>query len=109
MKKLDKIPSLFAYRHKRNVKIKSPYRKLCGILRFVQNVDGEEMELGNALVNGAVRKTLFSGATEKSYATHPRRHLQVTCAKCRRDNPSTNVDKIGCYSVVSKDHLPENS
>ena len=59
-KRLDKIPDLILCRNKRKVGIKSAHRELCGIPGFVQNVNGEETELGNAVVHSAVRKTFLS-------------------------------------------------
>lgn len=113
-KRLDKIPDLILCRNKRKVGIKSAHRELCGIPGFVQNVNGEETELGNAVVHSAVRKTFLSlEPPDKITQFIPGDifgHLMEDAGKIIQ--VSTDVGRIRCYSMVSKtaqgDHLPES-
>lgn len=113
-KRLDKIPDLILCRHKGKVGIKSAHRKLCGIPRFMQNVNGEETELGNAVVHSAVRKAFLSlEPPDKITQFIPGDifgHFMQDAGKIIQ--VSTDVSRIRCYSMVSKttqgDHLPES-
>lgn len=112
-KRLDKIPDLFLCRHKRKIRIKSPHRKLCGIPGFVQNINGEETELGDAVVHSAVRKILlFLEPPDKIAQFLPGDifgHLMEDTGKISK--VSTDVGRIRLYGMISKttegDHLPK--
>ena len=108
----NKNVSVLSGWNKWQIGIKFPHGKLGWIPRFVQDVHGEETELGNTVIDGAVRKgTVFLKPTDKTAKLIPgdviglfvKDRLQIIEIR-------TDVSGIRFYSVVSKtaegDHLP---
>ena len=113
-KRLDKIPDLFLCRNKRKVRIKFPHRELCGIPGLVQNINGEETELGNAVVHGTVGKMLLLLEPPDKVAQFIPGDIfgQLVEDVGEIIQVSTNVGRIRFYRMVSKaaqgDHLPKS-
>ena len=55
----NELESFLLGRDIREIGVKLPQGKLCGIPWFVKNIDGKKAELRNTVINGSVRKILF--------------------------------------------------
>lgn len=55
----NELESFLLGRYIREIGVKLPQGKLCGIPWFVKDIDGKKAELRNTVINGSVRKILF--------------------------------------------------
>ena len=113
-KGLDKIPGIFLGRDIRKVSIKPAHRELGRIPGFMQNIEGKETELGDTVVDRAVREGTFllkpADIIPEILPGDIFRLLVKDCLEVIQIR--ADVSRIRFYGVGGKategDHLPEN-
>ena len=113
-KGLDKIPGIFLGRDIRKVSIKPANRELGRVPGFMQNIEGKEPELGDTVVDGAVREGTFllkpANIIPEFLPGDLFRLLVEDCLEVIQIR--ADVSRIRFYRVAGKaaegDHLPEN-